>query len=107
MQGLWVDEFGSSEYREIDDEKDTEGFTPLMYAAKYGRLEMVEHLVRSGVNVNEKGSRGRTALDLAIQYERAAVVHSLVASKAKVDGIPRAILNRFSIPATANDDSVQ
>ncbi|MGB5273942.1 MAG: ankyrin repeat domain-containing protein [Flavobacteriaceae bacterium] len=41
--------------------------TPLMYAAKYGPLEMVKYLVENGADLNAR-YRGKTALDFAVQY---------------------------------------
>ena len=41
--------------------------TPLMYAAKYGQLEMVKYLVEKGANLNSS-FRGNKALDYASQY---------------------------------------
>ncbi len=41
--------------------------TPLMYAAKYGQLEMVKYLVEQGADLTAS-YRGKTAMDFASQY---------------------------------------
>jgi len=42
------------------------GFTPLLYAARNGDIEMAKILIASGVDVNETGTDGTHALPLAI-----------------------------------------
>jgi ankyrin repeat protein len=50
--------------------------TPLMYAAKYGQLEMAKYLVDKGADVNAK-YKGKTALSLARQYHHPDLVRFL------------------------------
>ena len=45
------------------------GKTPLMYAAKYGRLEMAKILVSNKADVNFS-YKGRSAKDYAIRYQK-------------------------------------
>jgi ankyrin repeat protein len=44
------------------------GFTPLLFAARNGDIEMAKILIAAGVGVNETGSDGTHALPLAIKY---------------------------------------
>ncbi len=43
--------------------------TPLMYAAKYNRLEMVKYLLANGADVHKASVKNKTALSYSIQYE--------------------------------------
>jgi hypothetical protein len=43
--------------------------TPLMYAAKLGKLEMLKYLIEQGANINAVSIKGKTALSYAIQYK--------------------------------------
>lgn len=43
---------------------------PLMYAAKYGQLEMAKALVKAGADLNLVNKEGKTALDYAVKYEK-------------------------------------
>jgi len=57
----------------IENGADIEGVcadkTPLMYAAKYGQLEMLQYLVAQGADLNAT-YRGRTALSFARRFGR-------------------------------------
>lgn len=44
--------------------------TPLMYAVKYGELNMVKALIKAGANPKTTTSSGRTALDYAKKYKK-------------------------------------
>ena len=48
--------------------------TPLMYAAKYGRLAIAKILVQRGVDKKVENSRGRTALDYAYRYKKPKLI---------------------------------
>lgn len=54
--------------------------TPLMYAAKYGQVEMVEYLVENGADINVS-IMGYTALDYARQYHHSDIRKYLKAKK--------------------------
>ena len=59
------------------DEKDEIGFTPLMYASKYGHLKMVTFLVNAGANVNARGNKYEIGpLQLAVKnnYDSLAIL---------------------------------
>lgn len=63
--------------KKADLEKTCSGKTPLMYAAKYGRLNFLKRLIKKGADPHKKNSRGRTALDYANKYEKAEIVNYL------------------------------
>ncbi|QJW46867.1 ankyrin repeat domain-containing protein [bacterium BFN5] len=46
----------------------SDGFTPLMAAASFGRLEMINYLIEHGADVNAKDKDGQTALMKAVAY---------------------------------------
>ncbi|WP_024772785.1 ankyrin repeat domain-containing protein [Aquimarina macrocephali] len=45
--------------------KFSEGMTPLMYAARYNRLEIIKLLVANGAKINLKNTKGYTAMKYA------------------------------------------
>ncbi len=45
--------------------KFSEGMTPLMYAARYNRLEIIKLLVANGAKINTKNAKGYTAMKYA------------------------------------------
>tara|TARA_B100000795_G_C22795513_1_gene439149 strand:- start:1475 stop:2635 length:1161 start_codon:yes stop_codon:yes gene_type:complete len=60
-----------------------ENKTPLMYASKYDKLNMVKYLVDLGADINFVSIKGKTALDYAIQYKRPEVTAYLKGLNAK------------------------
>lgn len=48
--------------------------TPLMYTAKYGRLDMAKSLVKAGVKLRARNSKGRSALDYAKKYDKQEII---------------------------------
>jgi len=56
----------------ICDEK-----TPLMYAAKYGKKEFVEYLLKNGADKTIKNKKRYTAHDYAIKYNQPEIVKIL------------------------------
>jgi len=52
-------------YRYSLTRNDADGMTPLLYASKWGNLEIVKLLVEKGANVNIKAVNGDTALAIA------------------------------------------
>lgn len=53
------------------------GMTPLMYAAKYNRVDVVKFLISKGAEPNTKSDKGFTALDYAEQTGARDVVNYL------------------------------
>jgi ankyrin repeat protein len=63
--------------KEANLEKVCAGKTPLMYAVKYGYLEMVKYLVNKGAKMTTETSRGKTALDYAEKYDQYEIAEYL------------------------------
>jgi ankyrin repeat protein len=65
----------------IDEKADLErvcdGKTPLMFAAKYGNLELAKKLLEHGARKETKTEKGYTALDYAKKYEKADLIKLL------------------------------
>jgi len=57
-------------------------WTPLMQAAQEGRITTVRHLLRKGVDVNDKNGVGITALMLAARGDHLEVIRVLLAAGA-------------------------
>lgn len=57
--------------------------TPLMYAAKYGQLEMARYLVQKGADLNAT-YRGQTALSFARQFRQHDLIKYLIEQKKKL-----------------------
>jgi serine/threonine protein kinase/ankyrin repeat protein len=56
---------------------DSNGRTPLMYAARYNRLPAVRLLLIGGANINARDKSGMTALDLAKQFGAQEIIRLL------------------------------
>ncbi|WP_178986170.1 ankyrin repeat domain-containing protein [Winogradskyella helgolandensis] len=56
--------------KKADLEQACSSKTPLMYAVKYGHLEMVKALVKAGADYKAENNSGRTATDYAKKYEQ-------------------------------------
>jgi len=52
--------------------KANDSWTPLQYAAWFGRKEIAELLIAEGADVNAKASSGKTPLDLAQRHPKVA-----------------------------------
>jgi ankyrin repeat protein len=63
--------------RSADLDKACEDKTPLMYAAKYDRLDMVKTLLDKGANYKVKSKKNRTAYDYALKYEHKSIADLL------------------------------
>ncbi|WP_299255189.1 ankyrin repeat domain-containing protein [uncultured Aquimarina sp.] len=48
-----------------DVNKKSEGMTPLMYAARYNRVDIIKVLVKKGAKVKARDSKGNTAMKFA------------------------------------------
>ncbi|NLW56358.1 MAG: ankyrin repeat domain-containing protein [Firmicutes bacterium] len=64
---------------------DEEGWTPLMYAAKNGRVEVIKLMLERNpkLNLNRTNNKKETALDIANAHHQTAVVELLKAAGAK------------------------
>jgi ankyrin repeat protein len=71
------------------------GWTPLMYAAFFGRLAILKELLRRGANINARNQWGYTALMYAAIEGRTAVVGELLKRGANKNGV----MNRINISA--------
>jgi ankyrin repeat protein len=60
-----------------DLERVCDGKTPLMFAAKYGNLELAKKLLEHGARKETKTEKGYTALDYAKKYEKADLIKLL------------------------------
>ena len=63
--------------------KDKDGWTPLMYAAANGHLEIVDFLISKGADVNAKSKDGRTSQMQAVLDGHPDVVEFLKQQGAK------------------------
>ena len=61
------------------------GYTALMFASQYGKLECVQELVRLGADVNLQNKGGSTALMFASQYGNLECIQELVRLGADVN----------------------
>lgn len=66
------------------DGKDTEGDTPLMWAAEYGRVNAAEVLLDHGANAEVKNNDGMTALHLVARENNLGVAELLIDKGADV-----------------------
>lgn len=64
---------------------DSNGLTPLIWAASYGQLAAVNLLCEQGAQVNYRGPNGETALMLACANGHVHVVRALLANGANID----------------------
>lgn len=60
-------------------------FTPLMRAAKAGRLDIVDELLRLGVDLNATNADGCNALWLACYNGSHAIIEGLIAAGIEID----------------------
>jgi ankyrin repeat protein len=71
----------------MDVNEKLNGMTPLMYAARYNKVEIIKYLLQKGADRNIKDSQGFTALkyaELSNAYEAIAVLKSSVNEQVKI-----------------------
>lgn len=57
---------------------DTNGQTPIYYAIKQGRYEMVEYLLKKGINISHEDKRGHTPVQFAKKHNKNQIVDLLL-----------------------------
>jgi len=57
--------------------------SPLMFAAKYGKLALAKELLTAGAKLDVTNAENQTALDYAIKYQHQEIVSYLTSLKAK------------------------
>ncbi|KAI1852914.1 hypothetical protein JX265_012942 [Neoarthrinium moseri] len=70
---------------DILESEDSDYCTPLIYAARYGHIEIVQVLLDKGANLNSKNLWGSTALSEAVGKRNEAVVKILLEEGADVN----------------------
>ena len=68
------------------NQKDNEGWTPLMYASYGGRLEIIKKLIEAKADINQKDKSGDTALMLGFMNDSLEIVDTLIENGADVSG---------------------
>ena len=64
---------------------DADGFTPLIYAAKYGAVSSLRVLLEAGANLNAQNAKGATALYFAAKGGHMDCVNALIESGADTE----------------------
>ncbi|MEA2110678.1 MAG: ankyrin repeat domain-containing protein [Campylobacterota bacterium] len=62
---------------DINDTKRRSGFTPLMAAACYGRVEMLELILSAGADVEKYDRKGYNAFDYARKMQKKSIISRL------------------------------
>jgi ankyrin repeat protein len=73
---------------------DSNGRTPLMYAARYNQTTAVRLLLENGANIKARDKSGMTALDLAKQLNNQEIIRLLQSANAQ----PGAAKSRVAVP---------
>jgi len=68
-----IDSFKALLDKDADVDKTCSNKSPLMYAAKYGQLEMAKLLIKSGADHKYINRKGRTAKDYSKKYRQKQV----------------------------------
>lgn len=68
------------------DDKDKQGFTPLIHACYNQYENIVDMLLDRNVNVNPDGGHGRTALNIALKTRNNSIAKKLIYKRAYIDG---------------------
>ena len=71
--------------KENVNEKDDQGATPLIWASRYGKKDIVELLIAKGADVHAAPEDGGGALHFAASYGHTDVCETLIRSGAKID----------------------
>jgi ankyrin repeat protein len=65
-------------YRYPLSRRDSDGMTPLLYASKWGNIEILRLLVENGANINVQATNGDTALSLARESNNNLITNYLL-----------------------------
>ena len=68
-----------------DVELTTEGYTPLMFASHYGKIEIVKLLLSKNANINAQTQEGQTALQFAAMNKEKEITDLLISNGADVN----------------------
>ncbi len=63
--------------RDVNETTRRSGFTPLMAAACYGRVEIAKYLLEQGASQDAKDSKGFTAIDFARKMNKKSILELL------------------------------
>lgn len=77
----YIDAMHHTESRQIDDG----GCTALMLAARYGRLSLVNTLIKKGANVNAENISGFSVLLIAVRNDQVEVLQKLIENHADIN----------------------
>ena len=69
----------------IDPNVKKRGITPLMGACYYGKIKIVEILIKNGANVNAKGDAGLSPIIAALPANDIDIIKLLLANSAKIN----------------------
>jgi hypothetical protein len=98
-QGIPILECVAGEDRDVDVEivkmlvakgvdvnaRDDDGYTAIIMAAMFGRIETVQTLLKAGARVDAHGEQGFTALQWAIWMQKEPLVRLLILNRADVN----------------------
>jgi len=60
-------------------------YTPLMYSAELGRVDIAELLIKSGAHIDAQDNTGKTALTVSISYSQVSVAKLMINKKANIN----------------------
>ncbi|GJQ78073.1 hypothetical protein Trydic_g2415 [Trypoxylus dichotomus] len=75
------------EKKSVDVNTDIDGRPPILYAADYGQVDVIEYLIGAGADVNAKDKHGITALLAAIWEGHKECVRLLLEKGATKEGV--------------------
>jgi len=83
--GYLIENLGANVSTSVSlDRLNASGYTPLIFAAKHGKKDLVQLLLRYGSEVSECTKWGSTALHWATEYGHEDIVRILIAAKSDV-----------------------
>lgn len=71
--------------KDILDRRDSNGQTPLFYAVKLGRLDLVKAIMAKGVDLSYKNNVGATVLHQAVRFGQGTIMTELIRAGASPD----------------------